>query len=582
MYQSIYYDHQTYEYFLRDSIKGWSVFKHQPTYYKRVKKYEEGAFPVLTGGWAIPTKKYSKDDSDLLEKDLNKELLILRDLYYTNEESVPEWHNTVYLDIETQIGGALTIDFIKQAPMPLTAIALLDTNTKTKICFIIDKTKTITELNEDGKIIIPCVDETDLVYKFLDKWEELDPTICITYNGQWFDIPYLYFRICNLLGRDIASRLSPLRKVNVQDWNPKEIIVRLGGINHLDYMLLLKKYFQKEEPSYKLKDIGPKYAGLEKIEYEGNLNQLFAEDPIKFINYNIRDVEILEQLEEKLKFIQLTILISHICNIPYEQIYYSTALGEGAILKYLKNKNIVSPNKPRTTNPLLVEDKYAGGYLLDPIPGLYHDCIDEDVTSLYPSIIKSLNIGIETLVGKIKVYNSPNYEQNHTLEKLKERDQDEVITIEKLNKENYNLVSTEIRLGDLINIIEENNFSIAASGAIFRTDIESVSSIILKEWFKKREYYRELKKKAGKSKEWDNYKLFDSYQYAFKILQNSHYGTYAKNIWRYTDGNMICSAAITNTGQRLTQDSIIFVNNELDKVINMSKEEILNYFQIEE
>ncbi len=96
-------------------------------------------------------------------------------------------------------------------------------------------------------------------------------------------------------------------------------------------MHLLRKYIMKEEPSYKLGDIGTKYAKLGKIEYNGNLDTLFKEDPNKFIDYNIRDVEIIEALEEKQKFIELTILISHLCHTPYESIYYNTALNEGAI-----------------------------------------------------------------------------------------------------------------------------------------------------------------------------------------------------------------------------------------------------------
>jgi DNA polymerase elongation subunit (family B) len=189
----------------------------------------------------------------------------------------------------------------------------------------------------------------------------------------------------------------------------------------------------KEEPSYKLGDIGLKYVNLGKIEYEGNLNTLFRDDPEKFIDYNLRDVEIVEALEGKLKFIELTVMISHICNIPYESVYWNTVMNEGAILKYLKRMNIVSPNKPTTHNQSLkhFKETYAGGYLLEPIPGLYFDVIDLDFTSLYPSIIKSLNLGIETLVGRIKVDYKPTYEQNHSLEKLKERDPDEIINIEK-------------------------------------------------------------------------------------------------------------------------------------------------------
>ena len=305
MYQSIYYDFETYTYYLRDDKTGWNQFQYQPTYWKRVDEWKEGAQPVLTGGWAVPTKKYSKEDTNLLEKDLDKCLVVLRELYYKNDDEVPSWHNILYIDIEIEMGGALTHEYIKAAPMPITSIALLDVTTKQKICFILDKTKELKDYNEDGKVIIPCHSEKELIKKFLDKFEELDPTILVGYNSEYFDIPYLYFRIKQVLDDEVL-RLSPIRKVSYRDFAGEHQIT-IGGVNHLDYMLLHKKYIMKEEPSYKLGAIGEKYVKLGKIEYEGNLNQLFTKNKELFIDYNLRDVEILEKLEEKLKFIELTI-----------------------------------------------------------------------------------------------------------------------------------------------------------------------------------------------------------------------------------------------------------------------------------
>jgi DNA polymerase elongation subunit (family B) len=573
MYQAIYYDRQNYTYYLRDDKQGWMDFQYQPTFWKRVDEWQEKAKPVLTGGWAVPTKKYDKEDSDLLEKDIDKSLLILRELYYQYDDVVPSWHNILYIDIEIEMGGALTPEYVMLAPMPLTAIALIDATTKQKICFIVDKTNQIKETNIEGKHIIPCTTEKELILKFLDKFEELDPTILVGYNSEYFDIPYLYYRLRQIVGEEQTLRLSPIKKISTSEYKG-EIQITLGGINHLDYMLLHKKYIMKEEPSYKLGDIGTRYVNLGKIEYEGNLNTLFRDDINKFIDYNLRDVEIIEALEDKLKFINLTIMISHICNIPYESIYYNTVMNEGAILKHLKREGIISPNKPTTHNPSLRNFKasYAGGYLLEPIPGLYFDVIDLDFTSLYPSIIKSLNLGIETLVGRIKVDHNPTYEQNHSLEKLKERDPNEEVIVEKVNKKNYTLTQAKVKLEDLIKIIEDNNLTISASGAMFRTDEQSVVAKILEGWFNKREHYRGLKKKAGKEEDWINYKSYDLFQHAFKILQNAMYGTFAISGWRYTDGQLICSAAITNTGQRLTQESITFTNSKLNTELNTNKQ----------
>jgi DNA polymerase elongation subunit (family B) len=577
LYQSIYYDFKTYTYYLRDDKTGWNQFQYQPTYWKRVDKWQEGAQPVLTGGWAIPTKKYNKEDSNLLERDIDKCLVVLRELYYKQDDVVPSWHNILYLDIEIEIGGALTPEFIKEASMPITSIALKDITTKQYVCFIVDKSNEIKETNQNDKHIIPCSSEKELIKRFLSKIEELDPTIICGYNSEYFDIPYLYFRIKKILGENEVLRLSPIKKVDYRDFAGKHQI-NIGGVNHLDYMLLHKKYIMKEEPSYKLGDIGLKYVNLGKVEYEGNLNTLFKNDLNTFIDYNLRDVEIIEKLEDKLKFIELTIMISHICNIPYESVYWNTVMNEGAILKYLKREGIISPNKPTTHNPSLKNENisYAGGYLLEPTPGLYFDVIDLDFTSLYPSIIKSLNLGIETLVGRIKVDYNTTYEQNHSLEKLKQRDPNEEITIEKLDKTSYRLKSAKIKLKKLIDLIEKNDYTIAASGAIFDTNEQSICSKILQGWFEKREHYRALKKKAGKEEDWGNYKLYDLFQHSFKILQNAMYGTYAKNGWRYTDGHLICSAAITNSGQRLDMESIDFVNKKLNTELNTDK----NYIKL--
>jgi DNA polymerase elongation subunit (family B) len=625
MYQSVYYNRLPGEdqwyYYLRDDKKGIHKFQYWPTLYKLD---EYGEHETLFGEKCSPISgKYDRKDPTIYEKDIDRELVLLRDLYYKTDK-MPEYHNTVYLDIEIEILGALTPFTIREANAEVTAIALIDVSTKEKTCFILDKAGKIEDINQDGKVVISCPDENTLLRKFLLKWEQIDPTIVAGYNSDFFDIPYLYYRIQKRLG-DEVNRLSPIGKITETLSQPNSPI-KIGLVSSLDYMLLLRKYIAKEEPSYKLGDIGTKYVNLGKIEYNGNLDTLFREDPIKFIDYNIRDVEIIEALEEKLKFIELTVLISHLCHTPYESIYYNTILNEGAILTYLKRKGIIAPNKPTTTNPTIRElelgdhvihqrgtstiegtvysfekdnivvktmsgkyinrfpksirkkDSYAGGYLLDPIPGLYSDVSDLDFTSLYPSIIKSLNLGVETLVGRIVTKN--NYEQYNSLEQLKKLDPEEKLHIQKLVKRSYTLKDATITAGALIKLIEDNNWTISASGAFYRTDQKSIACEVLEDWFDQREHYRALKKTAGKAEDWANYKLYDLYQMAFKILQNALYGTYAINSWRFTDGFKVCSAAITNSGQRLVKASIDGINDMIDEYLEIDVEELKEIFDL--
>ncbi len=184
-----------------------------------------------------------------------------------------------------------------------------------------------------------------------------------------------------------------------------------------------------------------------------------------------------------------------------------------------------------------------------------------------------MNLGVETLMGRIVTKN--NYEQYNSLEQLRKRDPEEKIHIQKLDKKRYVLKDATIATSNLIELIEQNNWTISASGALFRTDKKSIACEVLEDWFDQREHYRALKKTAGKAEDWANYKLYDLYQMAFKILQNALYGTYAINSWRFTDGFKICSAAITNSGQRLTKESIIFVNNYISNQLNIEPKEFV-------
>lgn len=562
MYQSAYYCYDEYKYYLRDSEKGWSSFKYQPTLYV---KDDQGDFETLEGDRVRPIKKVEDwKNPKYFEKDVEKITRLLVDAYY-EEDDPPKNHNLVYLDIECEVFEPLNAERIKEAPTKITSISLYDEQNKKYICFILDEQNHLKHETKDNKEIIPINNEIDLLVAFLNEWEELDPTIITGWNSGFFDIPYLYYRIKKQLGEHNALRLSPIGKVRFQPFDYEQPL-KLGGINHLDYLLLFKKYVSKQEPSYKLNDIGIKYVELGKIDYEGSLDKLYNENKEKFIEYNIRDTEILVALEDKLKFIDLTVIICHLCHVEYEQIFHSTALNEGAILTYLKRKNIVSPNKPTTYNPSLkdIKEKYAGGYLKEPIPGLYEWVIDLDFTSLYPSIIRSLNMGVETLVGR--VVNKDKYDNQWSLRELKQLDKDQIIEIEKVNKKRE-IIKSQTTVENLLNIIEANNYIISAPGVIFRKDRQSVVCDVLADWFLKRQEYKKLMKKAYKENNPVKGELYNRRQHAYKIKLNDVYGVYSINGWRYTDGNKFISKAITLTGQRLLQESIQNMNNYINKLL---------------
>jgi DNA polymerase elongation subunit (family B) len=563
MYQAIYYNRSAKQYHLRDDKRGWVEFQYRPTCYVA---NEGGEYETLEGHRVTPTKQYGYKDPNAYESDVDKFTRILVDTYYESDD-VPSYQNIVYLDIECEIAGALTQDSVRNPQGKITAIAVYDNNSTTYYCYILDEAQEMSLSETEFKIIIPCSSEKDLLAQFLNKWEELDPTIISGWNSEFFDIPYLYHRIAKVLGKEEAVRLSPLKQVDDNEFLGVKTTT-IAGLNHLDYMLLFKKYVTTQEPSYALGNIGEKYVNLGKLEYLGSLDKLFKEDIQKFIDYNIRDVEIIIELEKKLKFIDLTVTVCHLCHVPYDQIYMSTMLNEGAILTYLKRKGIVSPNKPTTYNPSLrdIKEEYAGGYLKDPTPGLYEWVIDLDFTSLYPSIIRSLNIGIETLIGRI--VNRDKYDNQWSLKELKLLNPEMDITIERINA-NRGVVRSTVKVGKIIELIEQENWIISAPGVIFSKTKESVVCEILTDWFNKRSEYKKLMKDAFKVKK--DPILGDFYnrrQHAYKIKLNDVYGCYAINGWRYTDGHKFISKAITLTGQRLIQESIKHVNNWMNNQVN--------------
>ena len=478
---------------------------------------------------------------------------------YGDDDTPSVTHREVFFDIEIEIGGALTPEYIKKAPKPVTSIALWDKQLDDWKIIILDKDNKIKHtVDKQGREVIPVKRESDLLEKFLNTLEEIEPDILIGYNSDYFDIPYLYYRIKNTLGDRYANRMSPIKIVEEQTWN-EDVPIRIAGVTSLDYMRLHKKYSFKDEPSFKLDALGEKYVGQKKIEYEGSLDRLFAEDKEKFIEYNFVDVLILKKLDEKFQYIDLTKNLAHKGKVLYEEVYLSSKIQDGAISSWLLSENIIPPNKD--LDPL-TKKNYAGGYLFCPKTGIYNYMFDEDLTSLYPSIIMSLNVGKETYVGRVlDLFDDRNNRLGlNDLEKMVNEDPEKEMPVENLQrKQNYRKVK------DVINTIKKNNLSVTANGVMFRTDKPSTLNVILDKWFDERVMYKKAMKKAYKSGNKKEGELNHLKQYTMKILLNSLYGATALPSFRY--GSVILSEGITLTGQRIIQESALFANTHMNKVL---------------
>ena len=529
---------------------------------------EEHSFVGLNGEYLKPTNSWffsknpnyrSKNTPGLHFQDMKPHQKFLIERYGVND--VPsKGHREVFFDIECEIGGALTEDYIASAPMPITSIAWWDKTPDTWHILILDK-KGELKHTPGEKEISPVSTERELLAKFVEAFRDMNPDILVGYNSDYFDIPYLYHRICNVLGKEWADHLSPIGEVKTKKYDKyffkQNQFVDIVGVESLDYIRLHKKYSWKDEPSWKLDAIGEKYVGMGKVEYEGNLDQLFATDIHKFIQYNFVDVEILQKLDEKLQYIALTKNLSHKGKHNYSEVYHNSVTQDGAISAYLLSQNLIPPPKEMNQQK---KDGYAGGYLFCPKAGLYKYMFDEDLTSLYPSIIMTINIGKETFVGRI--IDADDRNNRLGLNDLIEKDPNEELLVE-----NPKGMQTRVTAKQLVDIIKSSNLAVAANGSMFRTDKESVLSTILKKWFEERVLYKGRMKKAYKSGDKEKGEYNHLMQYTMKILLNSLYGATALPSFRYGMNYAILSEAITLSGHRIIQESALCANRHMNEVL---------------
>lgn len=594
MYQSVYYDYfQKLIYLRDDQYDDWQVEDFKSYAYK---PDVNGKYKDLFGKSykKVGANNYKKGDLTILEQDVSPILRTLVDKYL-HDDSMPTFSKIGYLDIETEILSALNRETIAIADAKVTSLALIDGTTKIKYILIVDKDELIKPIDTDSKKILTFKTEKFLLKYFLQLWNECDFINVVTWNGDFFDIPYLYYRISRVLSKKDAHRLSPIGKVDVQDWNDNQMI-KIGGINSLDYMRLYKKFIPKGlAGGFSLNNVSNYELGHGKIHYTGNLDTLFRTDIEKFIDYNLNDVELLVELEEKLCFIQLAQSICHICKCTYENIYFSSVLLEGVILTHLTRQGIVSPNKPTTVDPSLkkkFEDdlldvdedddeddiivvkgkkkktKFKGAYVMNPIIGLHGYVFDNDFSSLYPSILQSGNMSIETMIGRV-VDTTVSFEKSLgadylTLDRLPSYGK--YVTLELPDK---SLV--EIEVNEFIKYMRDNDFSISANGIIFTNEKVSFISEVLQIWMDVRKLNKDLMLKCRENEDFKKATYYDLIQSVYKILANSLYGVLALPSFRYTDPNRYLASATTANGQNVIKNTINLVNNKFTKELGLKE-----------
>jgi DNA polymerase elongation subunit (family B) len=548
MYQNIYYERQKNLIHLWDDKSGYQTFPYRKYAYK---KDPYGEYLSMYGDKLSKVGKWEKEDAeDLFESDVPETTRVLVDIYDNDLPSTG--HRVLTFDIEVEMISGLPST--KDAKNEITAIAAHDGATKLYDVFVLDKERKVKNnaknFNKDGREVTLHIfdNERNLLQSFLNYYEEINPTILTGWNIDFFDIPYLYNRLKNVCGEGNAKRLSPIGQAF---WSPYREKFSFGGVAILDYINLYKTYTYTLEASYTLNYIATKELGRGKIEYEGSLDDLFENDLEKFIEYNIVDVDLVVAMDEKLQFIELCRAVCHAGYVPYEDYIYSSKWLEGACLGYLKKKGLVATNKPRDRKERMQalkdnnQEKFIGAYVKEPIVGKYDWIYDLDLTSLYPSIIMTLNISPETKVGKVEGWDA---EENI-------RGVDKTYRVVGKDGDEYSYSSQELK-----EVIKDSNLGIAANGVLYTQDKPGLIADILNDWFEKRVEFRKLEKKYGEAKDTEKYEFYAKRQLVQKILLNSMYGVLGLPAFRFYDVDN--AEAVTLTGQTVIKKTAEMANRK--------------------
>ena len=256
--------------------------------------------------------------------------------------------------------------------------------------------------NEDRQVdYIHCNDETKLLSCFLGWWQENTPDVITGWNIQLFDIPYICNRMNRVLGEDHTKLLSPWKLVSSREIyikGRKQIAYDITGVACLDYLELYKKFTYTNQESYRLDHIASVELDAKKLDHSefDTFKEFYTKDWDKFVRYNIIDVRLVDQLEDKMKLLELAYTMAYDAKVNYEDVYSQVRMWDNIIFIYLAKMGVVIPPKKDSVK----DAKYAGAYVKEPIPGMYDWVVSFDLNSLYPHLIMQYNLSPETLLPR--------------------------------------------------------------------------------------------------------------------------------------------------------------------------------------
>ena len=375
--------------------------------------------------------------------------------------------------------------------------------------------------------------EQEMLTDFHKWWCSNTPDIITGWNCNLYDIPYICRRLERVLGEKWQKSLSPWNKVNMREvyiQGRRNLAYDILGVSILDYLDLYRKFTYTNQESYRLEHIATVELGEGKLDHSEfeNFKDFYTEHWQKFVEYNIKDVDLVDRLEKKMKLLELAITMAYDAKVNFEDVYSQVRMWDTLIYNYLKERKICVPPRQESKK----DDKYAGAYVKEPIPGLYDWVVSFDLNSLYPHLIMEYNISPETLVPT-----------------------------------RYPSISVDKILNGEIDI--DSDYCVAANGAQYRKDIQGFLPEMMQKIYDERTIYKKKMliaksdyEKTGDKELQADISAFNNIQMARKIQLNSAYGAIGNQYFRYY--SLANAEAITLSGQL----SIRWIENKMNSYIN--------------
>ena len=512
------------------------VKSDKPSQYKSI--YGENVSPIQFESNKEATAFYDR------YKDISNFPIFGQDYYgyqYITEKypGDVEWdakHIKVYsIDIETTSeGGFPNVDSPTERMLVIT---MQDNNTKKITTFGVGEFTPTDNVKGYHIEYISCKDEYTLLSTFLKWWQDNCPDVITGWNSALFDIPYLLARTERILGEGEHKKFSPFELVNkrkIRFAAGREMTAyEITGVAQLDYLDLYKKFTYVTRESYKLDFIAETELGKNKLEsgYD-TFKEFYEKDWNRFVEYNIIDTVIVDELEDKMKLIELALTMAYDAKCNYNDVFSAVRTWDSLLYNHLWEKNIVIHQKSGKK-----DRQIEGAYVQEPKPGGYDWVCSFDATSLYPSILMQYNMSPETIV--------PGFKYDVKVDDLLDR--------YKLDK------------------LKEKNYAMASNGTCYTREKQGLFPEIVQKFFNDRLKYKKLMQEAQKkyqetgAKAYQNeVSKYNNFQMARKIQLNSLYGALANQYFRFYDDDI--AEGITMTGQLVIRDTAKALDNYMNKV----------------